>query len=325
MPHVVVLTSGGTISSRDSGEGVVAVDDASALLAGARLNATDGITAEAIDVIKVGSYRVTLPDLRRIADAVRTQLDRPDVDGVVLTHGTDTLEETAILLDLIHADARPVVLTGAQRAADVPDTDGPRNLRDAIAVAAAPDVRGSGVLVAFNGSVLAARHVRKSHTVDLAAFTNPAGIAATVTSGVVRALNVPVRPAALPAPGPAFDAVRVDIVAAYPGGDDVLLRAAARAGAAGIVLVGTGLGNAPAGVAEAVAAEVADGVVVALSTRVANGPVLPVYGDGGGHDVVAAGAVPVSLPPSQARIALALLLSSGAPPAEVSAALRRYA
>ena len=98
-----------------------------------------------------------------------------------------------------------------------------------------------------------------------------------------------------------------------------------QAGATGIVLVGTGLGNAPSGIAKAVAEITDHGVVVALSTRVAEGPVLPVYGDGGGSDVVAAGAVPVSLPPSQARIALALLLASGRQPADVAAALPQYA
>ena len=323
MPHVVVLTTGGTISSRRSGDALAAVDDASKLLAGVEIDAA--ITVEAHEVIRVGSYRMTLADLRAVADAVTAQCDRDDVDGVVITHGTDTLEETAVLLDLIHAGDRPVVLTGAQRAADVTDTDGPRNLRDAITLAASSEARGSGVVVSFNGSVFAARHVRKSHTVDLAAFTNPGGILATVHSGAVRMHNVPVRPPSLPTPTSGFDATRVDIVTVYPGGDDALLRAAVRAGAGGIVLVGTGLGNAPAGIAKAVAEEVADGVVIALSTRVAAGPVLPSYGDGGGHDLVAAGAVAVSLPPSQTRIVLALLLSSGGTPAEVAAALGRYA
>ena len=98
-----------------------------------------------------------------------------------------------------------------------------------------------------------------------------------------------------------------------------------QAGARGIVLSGTGIGNAPPGVAEIVADIVDGGVVVALSTRVAAGPVLGVYGDGGGSDLVAAGAVPVGLPASQARIALALLLSSDRSPRDVSAALEVYA
>lgn len=323
LPHVVVLTTGGTISSRSTPGAVVAVDDATAVLAG--LEPGDGITIEAHDLLRVGSYRMSPADMRRVADEAAKASARTDVDGVVITHGTDTLEETAMLLDLVHADDSPVVLTGAQRAADIPDTDGPRNLGDAVAVAADPAARGHGVLVVFAGSVFAARGVRKAHTVDLAAFGNPAGTAGVVHSRTVTMHSVPTRPPALPRPGAAFDAVRVDIVVAYPGGDDALLRAAAAAGARGIVLAGMGIGNAPPGVAETVADLVTDGIVVALSTRVAAGPVLPVYGAGGGADLVRAGAVPVRLPAAQARIVLALLLSADPSPGAVAAALRTYA
>lgn len=323
LPLVVVLATGGTISSRRSQGALVAADDASAVLDGIEFG--DGITVEEHDVLRVGSYRMTLADMRVVADAVARQLERDDVDGVVITHGTDTLEETAVLLDLVHADPRPVVLTGAQRPADITDTDGPRNLRDAVAVAADPAARDHGVMVVFDESVLAARGVRKSHTVDLAAFSNPAGSVGVVYDGAAKMHNVPVRPPALTSPGQAFDATRVDIVTAYPGGDDRLLRAAAQAGARGIVLAGTGIGNAPAGVAGTVAEIVGGGVVVALSTRVAAGPVLPVYGDGGGSDLVSAGAIPVALPATQARVALALLLSSGQSPDDVAAAVRLYA
>ncbi|MBD0322090.1 MAG: asparaginase [Aldersonia sp.] len=323
MPHVVVLTTGGTISSRRTGDSVIAVDDASQVLAG--IDFGDDVIVEAQDVLRVGSYRMTFADLRTVAEAVSKQLARPDVDGVVVTHGTDTLEETAVLLDLVHAEPGAVVLTGAQRSADVADTDGPRNLRDAVAVAAHPAARHHGAVIVFDGSVYAARGVRKSHTLDLAAFSSPAGTVGVVHSGTVRMHSLPIRPQALPAPRAEFDAARVDIVLSYLGGDDTLLHAAVAAGARGIVLAGTGLGNAPAGVAETVAKLVSDGVVVALSTRVAAGPVLPVYGHGGGADLVAAGAVPVTLPAAQARIALALLLSSGRSPADVTAALGRYA
>jgi L-asparaginase len=322
LPHVVVLATGGTISSRSTDGAVVAVDDASAVLAGADYGT--GITVEAHDLLKVGSYRMTLADMRAVAEGMGHELDRDDVDGVVITHGTDTLEETAILLDLVHTDDRPVVLTGAQRAADVADTDGPRNLRDAVAVAADPAARGHGVMVVFDGAVLAARGLRKSHTVDVAAFSNPAGTVGCVYSWAVRMHSVPSRPVGLAVPGAHFDTVRVDIVNAYPGGDDALLRAAVRAGADGIVLAGTGVGNAPPGVADAISEIVGDGVAVALSTRVAAGPVLPIYGDGGGSDLIAAGAVPVALPAPQARIALALLLSSDER-SDLTAALAAYA
>lgn len=311
MPHVVVLATGGTISARRAnGEGpLVATASADELVAVADGLPPD-VTVEAHDVLRRGSYALSFGDLRMIADTVAAHLRRPEVDGIVVTHGTDTLEETAILLDLVHDDARPVVLTGAQRGADVPDTDGPRNLADAIAVAAHPVLRGHGVFVAFAGAVFGARGVRKAHTVDLAAFTSPTGPLATVADGTVTVHALPYRPVLLDRPTEAFDRVRVDIVLAYPGADDTFLQAAATAGADGVVLAGTGAGNAPPAFAAAVADLTRNGVIVGLSTRVADGPVRPVYGDGGGADLVAAGAVPLALPAPQARVALALLLSA---------------
>lgn len=322
MPRVVVLATGGTISSRRANGVVTAVDDAAGVLAGVESSDVD---VEHRDVLRVGSYRLAFADLRTLADEVTRQLDRDDVDGVVITHGTDAMEETAILLDLVHDSAKPVVLTGAQRAADIVDTDGPRNVRDAIAVAADPAARGHGVMVVFGGAVYAARGVRKSHTVALTAFSNPAGSIGDVYTGSARLQALPARPTPLTHPDARFDAVRVDVVVAYPGGDDVLLRAAVAAGARGIVLAAMGIGNAPPGVADCIAEHTRAGVVVALSTRVAAGPILPIYGDGGGADLVAAGAVPVALPASQARIALALLLSSDRSPVEVATDLDVYA
>jgi L-asparaginase len=325
MTRVVLLTTGGTISSRAGGAGVVATDGAEAI---GRLAVRPGsdVQVEAHEVMRVGSYQMRLADLRTISDAVAGQLDRDDVDGIVVTHGTDTLEETAVLLDLVHGDPRPVVLTGAQRAADVPDTDGPRNLADAVDVAACAAARDSGVLVAFAGSVLAARRTLKVHTVDLAAFANPAGALGEVVDGRVQLERSPRRPKPLPRPGTAFDTTRVDLVPTYPGSDDVLLRAAVEAGATGVVLVGTGVGNGPPELPGLVRRLTDDGVVVGLCSRVANGPVLPVYGNGGGADLVAAGAVPLSrLPASQARMVLALLLSTGAGPTQVAGMLADYA
>jgi L-asparaginase len=323
MPRVVVLATGGTISSRRANGVVTAVDDAATVLSG--VERSSDIAVEQRDVLRVGSYRMSFADLRTLVAEMSRQLDRGDVDGVVITHGTDAMEETAILLDLVHAGAKPVVLTGAQRAADVIDSDGPRNLRDAITVAADPAARGHGTMVVFGGSVYAARGVRKSHTVDLAAFSSPAGTIGDVYTGSARLHGVPARPEPLAIPDDGFDGVRVDLVAAHPGGDDALLRAAVAAGARGIVLAAMGIGNAPPGVADAIAEITRAGVVVALSTRVAAGPILPIYGDGGGADLVAAGAVPVSLPASQARIALALLLASDRSPADVAADLDVYA
>ena len=311
MTRVAVVATGGTIASTASAGGVVASRAAADLLQSTHV--TD-IDVETVDLMTVGSYRMNLGHIRLISDAVADLLARETdpIDGIVITHGTDTTEETAVLLDLVHDDPRPVVLTGAQRASDAADGDGPRNLADAMLVAASPRARGLGVLIAFAGRVLPARGTRKVHTAALAAFGSVIGAAAVgeVVDGSVSITATPRRPTPLPRPSPKFDHTRVDLVEMYPGADGALMRAAVAAGARGIVVAGTGIGNANPVVVDAARAMVAGGVAVVLSTRVPEGPVAGVYGDGGGADLVAAGIPAASgLPATQLRMLLALWLS----------------
>ncbi|WP_082965116.1 asparaginase [Mycobacterium sp. ACS1612] len=310
MTRIAVIATGGTIASTASDGGVVATRSAADLLQTAQVT---GIEVESIDLMTVGSYCMRLEHIRSISDAVAALLDRKDdpVDGIVVTHGTDTMEETAILLDLVHDDPRPVVLTGAQRASDALDADGPQNLADAVVVAGSPDARGIGVLVVFAGQILPARATRKLHTTALAAFGSVSGAKiGAVTDGTVAISAIPKRPKALARPTADFDNTRVDLVEMYPGADATLMRAAVAAGARGIVLAGTGIGNANPEVVDAARELVADGVAVVLSTRVPEGPVAGVYGNGGGADLIAAD-VPAApaLPATQLRILLALWLS----------------
>ncbi|MEV4455091.1 asparaginase domain-containing protein, partial [Microbispora sp. NPDC049633] len=154
----------------------------------------------------LGSYLLGHRELRLVAEAVAAEIARDDVTGVVVTHGTDTMEETAFLLDLVHRGDKPVVLTGAQRAADQPDSDGPRNLREAVAVAASPDARGCGALISFAGQIFAARGTRKHHTVAAQPFrTLDGGSVGRVDSTGAHITARPVRPAPLDPPGPRFD------------------------------------------------------------------------------------------------------------------------
>ena len=323
MPHVVVLATGGTIASRAGSDGAsVAADTADSLVQGT--SAGNGVTVEAVDLIRQNSFNLNLADLRAIVGAVHDQLARPEVDGIVITHGTDTIEETSVLLDLVHDDDRPVVLTGAQVAPDQPGTDGPRNLTEAITVAADPRSRGLGVMIVFAGQLLPARGLRKAYTLLPQPFVaDPTGPIGELTLGQVRRLAEPVRAERLPAPGPAFDDVRVELLTLYPGATPELLRFLVQQGTGGIVLAGTGAGNLNRAWVEAVRGAVADGVIIALSTRVPYGPVAPIYGAGGAIDAIGAGAVPVRLPNHQARILLALLLSHY-PHDQVAERLRRF-
>lgn len=314
--RIVVISTGGTIASRWTGSGYAA--DASGDDVVATAAVPDGVNIEVLDLFNVNSSRMTTDRQLGLLRAVHETLADPGVDGIVVTHGTDTLEESAFFLDLHHSDARPVVFTGAQRPFGTGDGDGPGNLYDALQVAAT--VRGLGVLVVFDGLVHAARGTVKTKTLASDPFADPSGErVGRLGFGQVDIEREPVRSAALPVPAAGRAVSRVDIVMHHSDADPLLLNAAVAAGARGVVLVGTGAGNATPEIAEAVAEAVSQGVLVVLSTRVASGPVAEVYTGGGAVDLVAAGAVLAgTLRPGQARIALLAALL-----AEVSSGDRR--
>ncbi|MFD5322760.1 asparaginase [Streptomyces sp. NPDC127092] len=318
--RIVVISTGGTIASRWTGSGYAA--DASGDDVVATAAVPDNVDVEVLDLFNVNSSRMTTDRQLTLLRAVHETLADPGVDGIVVTHGTDTLEESAFFLDLHHSDPRPVVFTGAQRPFGTGDGDGPGNLYDALQVAAT--VRGLGVLVVFDGLVHAARGTVKTKTLDSDPFADPSGRrVGRLGFGQVDIEREPERPAPLPLPAAATDVTaggrrlpRVDIVMHHSDNDPVLFEAAVAAGARGIVLVGTGAGNATPEIAEAVARAVEDGVHVVLSTRVSSGPVAEVYTGGGAVDLAAAGAVLAgTLRPGQARMALlaGLLAESGSP------------
>lgn len=321
VPHIVVISTGGTIASRWQGAGYAAEAAGLEVLAAGAI--PEGVDVRVVDLFTVNSSRLTTAHQLELLRTVHEVLDDPAVDGVVVTHGTDTLEESAFLLDLHHADRRPVVLTGAQKPLDAADGDAAGNLYDALLTASTG--RDIGAVITFGGLVHAARGTVKKHTVDVQAFADPTGLPlGRVQFGRVTWGRQRPRPEALPLPAVGVRPPRVDIVMHHSDADPVLFDAALAAGAEGIVLVGTGAGNATPDFAAAVARAVAAGVLVAVSTRVAAGAVAPIYTGGGAVDLVEAGAVLAgTLRAGQARIAVLSALLATPDRADRPAALRR--
>ena len=322
MAHIQLLGTGGTIASRGSrSAGSVATDAAADLARGEH----GGLRVSTRNVPRTNSYRFTLGDLRLIAEAVQGALLDRDTDGVVVTHGADTLEETAFLLDPVHRSVTTVVLTGAQRPADSPAPDGPRNVEEAALAAASPALHDSGVLISFNGTVRSARGARKAHTTASSPFQGGTEVAHMAGGRLVVTATPRRSHQPLPLPSAGFDTARVEIITACPGATPDLMDFAVRVGAQATVLAGTGVGDAGPGFAERVAQAVESGCAVILSTRTPWGPVVPYFGNGGGTDLLAAGAIPSGdLNPFQARILAALLLPHGTSTAELPSAFRSY-
>ena len=278
LPRVVILATGGTIAgSAETGtqsgyeSGQVSVDVLIAAVP--ELNDVARVSGEQIS--NVGSQNMSDDIWLKLARRINELLGSGDVDGVVITHGTDTMEETAYFLNLVVKSNKPVVLTGSLRPSTALSADGPLNIYNAVAVAGNPDAAGRGVLVAINDDIHSARAVTKSNTSDVQTFISPTiGLVGTVTYGDVTFFRKPLKHHTSESEF-AIEGIenlpRVDIIAMYENVPGDLIDAVVELGARGIVTSGVGNGNMTDAAIEALVRARKKGVVVVRATRVPTG------------------------------------------------------
>ena len=278
LPTIVVLATGGTIAGAAATDtqagytsGQVGVDQLLAAVPQAKKLAN--MRGEQIS--NIGSQDMNDEVWLKLAKRVNELVAMPDVAGVVITHGTDTIEETAYFLNLVVKSKKPVVLTASMRPSTALSADGPLNFFNAVAVAANQEAVGRGVLVVINDWIHGASSLTKTSTTAVQTFMSPLrGLVGTVAYGVAEFYRGPVGKHTFESEF-SLDGVtalpRVDIIMAYENMDGALIDAAAAAGAKGVVIAGVGNGNLTAPAVKALAAQAAKGVVCVRSTRVATG------------------------------------------------------
>ena len=304
-PRVVILSTGGTIASRTVApmvEGHELVQAVPAVLEHARV--------EVEEVVRIGSSQMTPGVWLTLADRINALLaEDPDLRGIVVTHGTDTLEETAFFLNLTVRDTRPVVVVGSMRSSDEISADGSANLLNAVRVAVSPGAEGKGVLVVLNESISSARDVWKTHNRRVDTFRSPdLGALGVADPDAVVFYRSPIQrhtaatefEVAGDRPLPA-----VPIVHDYVGFDARLIRQALATDPAGLVVATFAGGRMSAGARTGIQEAVEAGVPVVIASRVPGGRIV--------GDVSGDGALTVArdLPPHKARILLMLALDAG--------------
>ncbi len=329
-PRIALIATGGTIAG-------AAPDPANAGAYRAAVAGVDTLLAALPALAEVAEVRAEqlfqidssdLDDAHLLALARRAaqRLAEPEVDGLVITHGTDTLEESAYFLHLVLKTAKPVLLVGAMRPANALGADGPPNLLQALAVAADPLAAGQGVLVLMDGLIHSARDVAKTHATALHAFASPWGPLGAVVGLQPRWYRAPCRPHTLASE---FDIADLAHLAALPrvallachAGIDGSACAAIAAGAQGLVVAGLGAGTLPARLVAPLAELAQRGVLVVRASRTGAGPL---QRNAGGDDDRHGWLVVDDQSPAKARLLVALALTRSADRAAIQRLLLRY-
>ena len=326
--QVLVLATGGTIagsagSATQAGytSGQVTVETMIAAVPG--INAMAHIRGE--QLVNVGSQDMTFAIMIALANRINALLATDAVDGVVVTHGTDTMEETAHFLNLTVSSKKPVVMTGAMRPSTAISADGPLNLYNAVAVASDPDAAGRGVLVVMNDRIHGAHSLTKTNTTSVETFISPInGLIGTVNYGQTAYFRRPFRNHTYKSEFSVEGVTslpRVDIVYACADMPPDLIDGSMEKGASGIVIAGDGNGNMNAATVQRAARAASDGIVIVRSSRVPTGKVgRNVEIDDGRLGFIASD----ELNPAKARILLMLALLKKRSREEIQQLFYRY-
>jgi L-asparaginase len=307
-PKITILTTGGTIAASGANASATTIYR----LESSRnpvLDLMSSLTTQA-DVrlepfCHVASHDLDLETVLRLARRINELQSNGAADGIVVTHGTDTLEETAFVLDLVLSPARPIVLTGATRPSSALSADGPLNLLNAVRVAASPHAAGLGVLTCLNDRIGAARHISKTHTSAADAFrSNEQGFLGAVIGGEVSFFA---KSGTSQMPRFNLDAIgelpRVEIVYGYLGMNARMIEMAVQDGSSGVVIAATGNGSVPATVKPALVQAHDAGIIVIRASRVGSGAVSAAPVD------TECGTIPAGwLNPQKARLLLMMAL-----------------
>src|SRR5271167_1742391 len=279
-PNVVILATGGTIAGA-AATGTQAGYTSGAVTIDAMIAAVPGITdlanIKGEQISNVGSQDMSFEIMLTLAKRINQLLAKPEVDGIVVTHGTDTMEETAFFLNLVVKSDKPVVMVGSMRPSTAVSADGPLNLFNAVGVAADPNANGRGVLVVMNDWIHGAHSLTKTSTTAVQTFVSPLrGLVGVSTYGKNDFYNNPEWKHTTASEFNVANVTklpRVDIIFACADMSADLIDAAAANGAAGIVIAGVGNGNMNKASLEAAARAAKKGVVIVRSSRVVTGAV----------------------------------------------------
>ncbi|KER73956.1 L-asparaginase [Burkholderia cepacia] len=287
LPRVAVLATGGTIAGTAGSETQTTGYKPGVLTAEALLKSVPSLSKVAQvsgeQISNVGSENITNEILLKLARRINQLLSQPDIAGVVVTHGTDTLEETAYFLNLVVKSDKPVVVTGSMRPSTAIGADGPSNLLQAVTVAASPDARGRGVMIVLNDRIGSARYTTKTNGTTLDTFKgNDAGYLGTLVDEVPHFETSVLKrhTTATPFDVSKLDALpEVDIVYGYQNDGGFMYDAAVAHGAKGIVVAGVGAGSESLLTLPSIKRAIAQGVVVVRSSRTGGGmvPADPAY------------------------------------------------